>query len=510
MRIDFGQQMRLQQQMKLSPRMIQSMEILQLPALALEERIDQELEENPVLELAEVEAGTPETVESPESTEPKSSDDAPMVVDGHNGDGEATDDFNRLDTISDQYGDTWSQNTQDSAEFRPARRADGERDAKMDAMSNTAARIEPLSEQLLDQWRFVEVPDAIRVAGERVIAYIDDDGFLRTPLERIASEDPPLKLDDVCAALERLQHEADPPGLAARDVSECLVLQIDAIVREQKAEAGRADPVWLHARRLLTEFREDLEMNRLPRIAKRSGLSIDQINAGVLQLRRLDPAPGRRLSPERAEVIVPDVMVEYDPVHDCYVAALNRGRQPTLRINPVYQQTAADRGGDRTTRKYLKDKIGHARWLIDALEQRSNTLMRVVNVVIDVQRDFLDHGPQHQRPLPMTQVAEQLGVSVGTISRAVQGKYMQTPRGVFPLRQFFSGGTESADGEEMSWAAVQAKLKEIVDDEDPAKPLSDDRLAEALKEKGVDIARRTVAKYRKQLGIPPARRRKRF
>jgi len=227
-------------------------------------------------------------------------------------------------------------------------------------------------------------------------------------------------------------------------------------------------------------------------------------------MRRMDPRPGRRIAPEQAQVIVPDVMVEYDPVHDVYVAGLNRGRQPSLRINPQYRDLAKDRSEDKKTRQFVTTNMNNARWLIDSIEQRNNTLMRVVQSVLDVQRDFFDHGRQHLKPLPMIQVADQLGIHVGTVSRAVADKYMQTPRGIFPLRMFFSGGTESDSGQEMSWSAVQAKLKEVIDNEDAAKPFSDDQLVEELKKQGIEIARRTVAKYRQQLNIPPARRRKQF
>jgi len=197
-------------------------------------------------------------------------------------------------------------------------------------------------------------------------------------------------------------------------------------------------------------------------------------------------------------------------VNDTYVAGLNRGRQPALRINPNYRKIGKDRQQEKSTRDFIARNMSNARWLIDSIEQRNNTLLRVVNAVLEAQRDFFDHGPQHLRPLPMVQVADQLGIHVGTVSRAVSEKYLQTPRGIYPLRMLFTGGTESASGDQMSWTAVQAKLQEVVDAEDKSNPLSDDALAEQLSEQGIDIARRTVAKYRKQLGIGTARQRKEF
>jgi len=514
LRIEAGQHMRMSQQMKLSPRMIQSMEILQLPAMALEERIDQELEENPVLELREVRpedngrsADEPDTDRTPEEERPILAHDADA--------GESTrDDFSRLSDFADSQSDTWQANTSESGEsddYRGRPRAqDGERDAKMDAMANTAARAASLSEQLIDQWRFVDVQEDVHKAGEHLIAFIDDDGYLRTSMQDIVRQGGrhitiPL-LED---ALLEIQRRLEPAGVGARDLAECLRLQIDARLADPQLDDDEADSLQI-ARALIVDHLKDIEMNHLPRIAKATGFSMDQVKRGLARMRRLDPRPGRQIAPANHQAVVPDVIIEYDPVHDAYVAALTRGRQPSLRINPAYQRLASDRAQDKATREFLSRSVGNARWLIDAIDQRNNTLLRVVNAVLDVQRDFLDHGEHHLKPLPMTQVADQLGIHVGTVSRAVSEKYLQTPRGIYPLRMFFSGGTESASGGEMSWTAVQAKLKEIIDAEDKANPFNDDELVEKLKDAGLDIARRTVAKYRSQLGIPTARRRREY
>ncbi|MDX1564287.1 MAG: RNA polymerase factor sigma-54 [Phycisphaeraceae bacterium] len=491
MRFDVGQQMRMQQQMKLSPRMIQSMEILQLPAMALEQRIDQELEQNPVLEMA-----APETDQETRSEKTKTDRTTEAGSDGES--------FEHLADFSEQYS-SWDQNTQETAEYRPVRRSTGDRDGKMDAMANTAAPDVGLTDQLLDQWRFMDLTPPVREAGEYLIRLIEDDGYLRQDTETLTTDAPAELQSHIPEALELIRHKLDPAGIGARNLSDCLRLQLD-----RAASENGSNPVLEHARLLMENHQSDLEKNRLPKIVRSSGLTMEQIKAALEKLKRLDPFPGRRLAPPPKQIVIPDVLVEYEPMTDRYVAALNRGRQPALRINPTYESMAADKKQDRKARKYLGDQLGHARWLIDALQQRSNTLLRVVNVVLDVQREFLDHGPEHLRPLPMVQVADQLGIHVGTVSRAVADKYIQTPRGIYPLRMFFSGGTESADGQEMSWSAVQAKLKQIVESEDPSKPLSDDKLAEKLKEQGIEIARRTVAKYRQQLNIPPARRRKQY
>ncbi len=508
MRIDAGQHLRLEQRMKLAPRMIQSMEILQMGALALEERIEQELASNPTLELREVGPDAGDLRAQREQAERDASEgERPMVVEAPAAPGknEAADDFERLTNMSEEYADSWESNTFESSDFsRRNYRDDGERDRKIDAMANTAARAPSLTDQLLEQWLLAEVDPLTAAAGRFLIGYIDGDGYLRTPLEELAQQAPPeLTLEHLEAALPLLQQHLDPPGLAARDVRECLLLQMDARLRDDGEE-------FTHERMLVSEYLPDIEGNRLPRIVKTTGLTLEQVKKAIENLRQFHFHPGRLLAEDVVQTITPDAIVDYDEERDCYVAALCSGRTPPLRISPSYARMAGDRGLDRRTRDFIGNNIRSARWLIEAIQQRDSTLLRVVNVVIEAQRDFFEQGPQALKPLPMTTVADQLGIHVATVSRAVADKYLQTPRGIFPLRMFFSGGTETQGGEEMAWAAVQAKLEQVIRDEDKANPLNDDELVVKLKELGIEIARRTVAKYRKQLNIPPARQRREY
>lgn len=498
MRFDAGQHMRMEQRMRLSPRMIQSMEILQLSTLALEQRLDQEMEQNPVLEM-ELDQAEPSTVESGPA------DDLGEAPERERPEGAA--EFTRAQEMFEDYGSQWAQNTQESAEYRPrTRSADGDRDAKMDAMANTAGRSEGLTDQLLAQWRMLDMGAEVRIAGEFLIGRIEETGYLRESVEELAGQAPPdVNAELLGEALELVRLRLEPVGIGAADLRQCMELQLKARVAENPDDADLRIALGI-----VRDHLPDVELNRLPRISRRSGWTLEQINRGLATLRRLDPYPGRSLAPATTEVIVPDVIVEYDPYHDRYVAAQARGLTPALRINPIYRKLAKDHDQEKTTRQYLAQNISHARWLIDAIQQRQTTLLRVVNVVLEAQRDFLDHGPQHLRPLPMIGVADELGIHVGTVSRAVADKYMQTPRGIYPLRMFFSGGTESAEGQEMSWAAVQAKLKEVIESESPRAPWSDDDLVTQLKTKGVEIARRTIAKYRQQMNIPPARRRRKY
>ena len=512
MRFDTSQHMKLGQSMKLAPRMIQSMEILQLSAQALEERIEQELENNATLELAETRAE--------ESKEPGAEGDAApeTIIQDREldlDDVTGADDFERLGEMETNYAEAFDNeysaaratSDEGDSDFRQRVRSDGERDAKMDAMANAATRAESLGEQLLKQWALAEVDERTRALGELVIGFIDDDGLIHTPSDEIAAKAPPgedqpdaKEIDDVIFALQRA---LEPTGLAARDVSECILLQLEALERE---EGDNYDT----ERELIQNHYDDLLHNRLPRIAERAGLTIDEITRAIERMHRLDFAPGRRLAADELSAITPDVIVVYDEETDQYIAALNDRMTRSLRINEDYLKMARDKSVEKQTRDFIKTNLRNAQWLLDAVSQRAHTLLRVVNVVLAAQRDFFDEGPESLRPLPMTQVADQLGIHVATVSRAVSGKYIDTPRGVFPLRQFFSGGAQTESGEEVSWDAIRARLKELVDGEDKSKPLSDDALAEALKETGVEIARRTVAKYRSQLSIPSARLRRKY
>ena len=530
--------MRMGQQMKLAPRMIQAMEVLQMSQAALEERIEQELAGNAALELVEPGADARELRELREQAQRDDSEgERELVVGGVGGEksgkGEAGEtaqggeDFERLGNLSEEYGDTWDTGGAGD-NYAPSRRvsSSGERDAKMDAMANTAARGASLFEQLMDQWRLLDLDGTTLVAGEHILAHLDADGYLRTPLDELLPTAPEgVKRDDLERALATVRHTLEPAGLGARDLRECLLLQIDAVwdvgegrggegisrngVDDRYQTANRRVDLSLE-REIVDEYLKDVEANRLPKVAKEFGIEVEEVKRAILNLRQFHPHPGRLLADEPPRRIIPDATVEYDDEADEYVVSVTDGRVPALRVSPGLRRMADDPGADRDTRKFLADNIRSARWLLDALRQRASTLQRVVAVTVEHQREFFEQGPQALRPLPMTQVAEQLGVHVATISRAVSDKYIQTPRGIFPLRMFYSGGTQTQGGESMSWAAVQAKLQEIIDAEDKAKPLSDDALVEELKRAGIEIARRTVAKYRSQMNIPTARQRREY
>jgi len=514
MRIDTGQHMRTEQRMKLAPRMIQSMEILQMAQAALEQRIAEELASNPTLELREP-GPDPETIAQQRDQDLRDSGEGERELIVRDDDRDHVDDFERLSNLAEAYGEAWESNTYETGgswAHRP--RADsGERDAKLDAMANTAARAAGLADQLLEQWRMVETDPRIRAAGDFLIGQLDDDGYLRTPLQELLDIAPAgITEDDLTHALELLQQSIEPVGIGARDLRECLLLQIDAKMRSpQTANGGGDAPADLTLeRRLVADHLHDIEANHLPKIAKALDVPIERVNQTKANLRQFHPHPGRLLVEDSPQRIYPDAIVEYDDELDHYTAHLTHERLPGLQLSRRYLKMLREAVIDKKTKEFVSANLRSARWLLDAIQQRHGTLQRVIDVVIEAQREFFDAGPQHLRPLPMTTVADQLGIHVATVSRAVSEKYIQTPRGIFPLRMFFSGGTETDAGDAMSWTAVQAKLKQIIDQEDTAKPYSDDQLVDKLKELGIDIARRTVAKYRKQLNIAPARQRRQY
>ncbi len=495
--------MRMEQRQLLTPRMIQSMEILQMPLMALEERIEQELQANPVLEFSAGDSEADQIKDAPNETrEDRVEDERTLVVKEDSGQAE---DFDRLERLS-AYLENEEFNTNGSFRQQVAS-YDGERDKKMDAMANTAARGDNLAEHLIGQWAFIETTPEVRKAGEVLINYIDSDGYFRTEFEQVQKDaKAPPKLEDLQEAL-RLIQTLEPAGVGARNLRECLLIQLDTLREDEERSEGHDFDL---ERSLITDHLKDLEMNRYPQISKRLGRSIDEVKAGVKRLARLHPYPGKLVGGDDPPPITPDAIIYYDEETDKYEIEMTNDPAPSLHISDMYRKWLKDKKGDKQTREFLANNVRNARWLIESIEQRKSTITRVIRAVVDAQRDFFDKGPEYLKPLPMILVADQLGIHVATVSRAVSEKWIQTPRGVFPLRRFFSGGTTSSDGEEMSWDAVKEKLKTIIDDEDKHNPLNDDEIVEKLKAQGIELARRTVAKYRKILNISTARQRREF
>lgn len=496
MQLNFSQHMKMSQQMKLAPRMIQSMEILQLPVMALNERIEQELSENVVLELSDKVSDASETeveIEAEKAREEADGDklERQELVVENDRDNEA--DFERLVEMSSE----WSDDRFETGSKPSGNRISEEGDRQHDVMANATSRPPSLNDYLLEQFGFFNCRPEVRDFGEFLIQNLDSDGRLRGKLDDLRQVyGKPVSPEDAEEAL-RLIQRLDPPGVGARDIAECLLLQLTP-------ETPYRDILYT----LISHHLEDIAQNRIPQIQRRTGFDIEVIKAAIEELHHLDPHPGRNFHVEPNQNVTPDIEVEPDE-NGNYTVKLLDEYTPSLRISPYYLKQL--RGNpDAKTKEYIKKKIESAKWLIESIEQRNNTLRKVTQAIVDHQKEFLDKGPEFISPLKMQQIADQVGVHVTTVSRAVDDKWVQTPRGLFPLKRFFGGGTQTADGEEVAWDIIRIKLKEIVGAEDKNDPLSDDALVEELKKHGYNLARRTVTKYRKLLDIPSSRQRKEY
>lgn len=493
MNLSMTGQMRMEQKMKLAPRMIQSMEVLQLPLLALQEKIEAELNSNPVLEVAEEQSDEAKTTES----EPQDfSDEQELVV---REDSDNVEDFQRLESLGDDYGDyiNGSGSMQYELPYRKASSSDS--DKKMEALQNTAAQEQSLHDSLKNQWRMVDASDKVKAAGDLIIDYLDDKGYLTTHLEQFHNKDKhDFGLKHLQQALSLVQ-KLEPAGVGARDLRECLLIQMQQDHQDMSFEIRMLQQCW-----------QELLENHLPKITKKLGCTLDQVNRGIERMSKLDTSPGLLVGRHENPPIMADITVEPDD-EGGYIVSHTDTRLPNLRVNHFYEKMSRNRGVDEPTRQFLQKNIRSAQWFMDAIQQRKQTLLRVARAIVKHQIEFFDKGKLYLKPLPMSTIADEVGVHIATVSRAVSGKYVQCPQGILALRSFFSGGREDESGIEHSWDAVKAKLQEIVDNEDKSKPFSDDALREALEKTGMgSIARRTVAKYRKILNIPTARFRKRY
>jgi RNA polymerase sigma-54 factor len=358
------------------------------------------------------------------------------------------------------------------------------------------ARPQSLQDYLHDQLGWFDLEPELRAAADRIIYNLDPNGYLQGRLEDLLGSDSGKEdlalVERALAAVQRL----DPPGVAARDLRECLLMQLVP-----------GTPFYEQLKTLIADHLEDLEHNRLPLISRKTGFPIELIQQALVELRKLNPKPGADFNSALVPPVTPDVFVEQTD-DGRYAIRLEDGHTPNLFISPYYRKLFAAGEVNAETREYIKRKINSAQWLIDSIEQRRGTLTRVSQAIVDHQTAFLNKGPEWIEPLKMQQIADKVGVHVTTVSRAVDDKWIQTPRGIFPLRRFFCGGTMSADGGEVAWDAVRLKLQEIIDKEDKQRPLSDDQLVSGLEAQGITVARRTVTKYRKAMNIPSSRQRR--
>jgi RNA polymerase sigma-54 factor len=374
-------------------------------------------------------------------------------------------------------------------------------------MQNIVQRPQSLQDHLAEQLADLELSDDDKALALHIISFVDRTGHIGrrnekdqllhvSMLEIATTFDPPTTPERIEQVLQMVQ-QLDPPGVAARDLRECLLLQLTD-------ETPHRDLV----RKIILDHLEDVQHNRLPAIHKRTGADLEDIREAIEVLRHLNPKPGNQYSAEETRYVTPDVIVEKNE-DGGYDIRLTDDWAPRLNIPKRYYLMYKNRDGDPQTREYLKKKLQSAEWLKDAIEQRRNTLERVTRAIVGRQKAFLDLGPDHIEPLKMQQIADEVGVHVTTVSRAVDDKWVMTSRGVFPLKRFFVGAaTNKETGEQIPWEKVKKALLEMVHQEDKHSPLSDEELEERLQKAGYPVKRRTVTKYRKLLNIPSSRERK--
>ena len=461
MQLEQSAKLKQKQIQHLSQHQRQSLEVLQCPALELEQFLASELAINPLLE---------ELAPEPSSDEPAEN---------------SSDDEMQLEIERDEWGEEI--NVPDPERLR--------RDADMpDFWMNRPAPEPTLHEQLESEILTSRCSVRTIELAREVAEYIDETGYLQTPLADIAMICD-ADINELEEALELIQ-SFDPPGIGARTLSECLKLQL---MRSNKLTPLLDD--------IISTGLEDIEHNRIPQLASRLGVTVAEINTARAELRKLNPVPG--VSARQAEQV--PVELEVIRLEDgSFQVRLTREQPMRLGISKRYADLLLDPSMSEEDKNYLKEKLASARELLRSLEQRKSTLLRLGEVIAEHQKDFLDFGTEHLHSFTMKQAAEEIGVHETTISRAADGKYISTPQGVFPLRYFFSAGFICADGQDISANAVRKMLKELIENEDPYAPLSDEKLAGLLKESGLPVARRTVAKYREAMKIPSASGRKKY
>jgi RNA polymerase sigma-54 factor len=488
MKAGLSQSTQLKQELKINPRLYQAMDLLYMPLLDLQQHLKQELLNNPFLDMVE-----------PEEDEEESEDEATETETQTEPEEKANND--EID---------WEEILLDGFDAGGRREEHEEREYYEPVTVDTR----DLSDHLLDQISLLELTPRQAFLADEFIGNINEDGYLACSLDDLLNavndtvvkaaeeidrdtDDLPLytraEIEQMLATIQSL----DPPGVGARDLRECLMLQLK--------EAGLEQSV---PYRLVRDCFEELINHRWSEISKRFGISPTDVQKAADEIKKLDPKPGLIYSDASDNYIIPDLIV--DKIDGRYHVFLNDANLPRLKLSRAYQEIARDKKKfEGENKEFISSKLNSANWMIQAIEQRRQTMLKVMNYIVDRQRDFFEKGVQHLKPLTLREVAEVISMHESTVSRVTNEKFVQTPRGVLPLKFFFSSGLSTTAGEDVSARGIKAQIEKLVADEDPKHPLTDQAIVNILKESGVQIARRTVAKYRDQLGVLSARMRKR-
>jgi RNA polymerase sigma-54 factor len=489
MRAGLSQTTQLKQELKINPRLYQAMDLLYMPLLDLQQHLKQELLNNPFLEMVE-----------PEDDEEESDSETEVEVEGSAAETEK------------QHSDEidWEEILLDGFDAGGRREEHEEREYYEPVTVDSR----DLSDHLRDQITLLDLSPRQVVLAEEFIGNVDEDGYLKASLEDIVNgvndmvkqaaeaadrdeDDLPMYTQEEAAEMLAAIQNLDPPGVGARDLRECLMLQLK--------EAGLEHSV---PYRLVRDCFDELINHRWSEISKRFGISPSDVQKAADEIQKLDPKPGIKYSDLSDNYIIPDLIV--DKIDQKYHVFLNDANLPRLKLSKTYQEIARDKKKfEGENKEFISNKLNSANWMIQAIEQRRQTMLKVMNYIVDRQRDFFEKGVQFLKPLTLREVAEVINMHESTVSRVTNEKFVQTPRGVLPLKFFFSSGLSTTAGEDVSARGIKAQIQKLVADEDAKHPLTDQAIVNILKQNGVQIARRTVAKYRDQLGVLSARMRKR-
>jgi RNA polymerase sigma-54 factor len=496
MRTGLQQNTGLRQELKVNPRLYQAMDLLYMPLLDLQQHLKQELLTNPFLELVEPEDEDEESAEAEETTEAQDLAEPEVAA-------EAEPEKTGDDDVD------WEAVLLDGFETGGMR----EEHEQREWYEPVTVSARDLADHLTEQLTLLELTPRQAFLAEEFVGNINDDGWLACPLEEIqrgvnellskeAEErdidaEVPVFTDAEMQQMLQIIQDLDPPGVGARSLQECLLLQLRAATMRDSL-----------AYRLVEEAFEELIAHRWSELAKRFGISAHDVQGAADEIAKLDPRPGLRFSAGSDNYIIPDLVV--DKIEGHYHIFLNDGNLPRLKLSRTYQDIARDKKKfDAESKDFIASKLNSANWMIQAIEQRRQTMLKVMHYIVDRQRDFFERGVQALRPLTLREVAEAVGMHESTVSRVTNEKFVQTPRGVLPLKFFFSSGLSTSDGDDVSARGIKDQIQKLVSGEDTKNPLTDQAIVEILQQTGVQIARRTVAKYRDQLGVLPARMRKR-
>jgi len=486
MAFELKQNLKLSQQLIMTPQLQQAIKLLQLSRLEMVDMINQEMEENPLLE--EVSIGEDMIEEAPAETDSLRSLETDEIkpVDHTveiTGEGDGREDFDWNNYLEDYgpMGVTYQRAEDEGASW-----------------DNILTKTTSLTDHLMWQLKLSPMTETEMRVGEQIIGNLDQNGYLQASIEEIADQEH-AAADFVTRVLKTVQ-SFDPPGIAARDLTECLLIQARLL--------GETNPL---VEIIIRDHLKDLEMKNYPQIARKLKVEIDEVVQAVMVISNMDPKPGSAFQEEKVQTVIPDVYVYKSG--DDYKIVLNDDGMPRLRISNFYREIMAGMDGGRDVdigKRYIKERVQSATWLIKSIQQRQKTIYRVAESIVNHQRNFFEKGINYLKPLVLRDIAMDVEMHESTISRVVTNKYMQTPAGLFELKYFFSSGLSKGNGENIASKSVKEEIRKLIAEENPRKPLSDNEIVMMLKASGIKIARRTVAKYREMINILPSSRRKKF